>query len=126
MPEPACQSLVWLPDAPHGLGPEWAVKLEYEHPCGAAVYGTTPLGKALCQRHFYDHYIHSPRWERKKNERARATGYACEQCDDWIGPRRAKSDLHLHHLTYERLGDEPDEDLVLLCRDCHRRAHGRQ
>jgi len=29
----------------------------------------------------------------------------------------------LHHLTYEGLGRELDEDLRLLCKDCHKEAH---
>lgn len=32
--------------------------------------------------------------------------------------------LHLHHLTYERLGAEEMEDLLLLCADCHAQEHG--
>lgn len=30
----------------------------------------------------------------------------------------------LHHLTYVRLGSERLSDLVLICDDCHREAHG--
>ena len=30
---------------------------------------------------------------------------------------------HLHHLTYERLGDEDDDDLVPLCARHHRQLH---
>ncbi|MGH2369964.1 MAG: hypothetical protein ACRDI2_17430 [Chloroflexota bacterium] len=29
----------------------------------------------------------------------------------------------VHHLTYERLGDELPEDLAALCAPCHRGAH---
>jgi hypothetical protein len=31
--------------------------------------------------------------------------------------------LEVHHLTYERLGDEKLSDLVVLCRECHQRQH---
>jgi predicted HNH restriction endonuclease len=35
----------------------------------------------------------------------------------------ARRSLILHHLTYERVGNESDEDLRLLCKECHREAH---
>ena len=31
--------------------------------------------------------------------------------------------LDVHHLTYERLGREKDEDLRVLCRACHGDEH---
>ena len=33
-------------------------------------------------------------------------------------------ELELHHVTYQNLGDERDDDLELLCAGCHGRAHG--
>lgn len=33
------------------------------------------------------------------------------------------SDLNLHHLTHDRLWNELDEDLVLVCVLCHERLH---
>ena len=32
--------------------------------------------------------------------------------------------MDVHHLTYARLFQEKDEDLLVLCRDCHGRRHG--
>ncbi len=32
--------------------------------------------------------------------------------------------LEVHHLTYERLGHEADDDLIVLCPACHREQHG--
>jgi 5-methylcytosine-specific restriction endonuclease McrA len=31
--------------------------------------------------------------------------------------------VEVHHLTYERLGEERLTDLVALCRSCHEREH---
>ncbi len=31
--------------------------------------------------------------------------------------------LHVHHLTYERLGEESMSDLCVLCPSCHRKEH---
>ena len=45
-------------------------------------------------------------------------GGACEDC----GCHRA---LQVHHLTYDRYGHEEPTDVLLLCRECHERRHGR-
>ena len=34
-------------------------------------------------------------------------------------------ELHVHHLTYERVGKENLKDLVTLCRRCHTDIHQR-
>ena len=47
--------------------------------------------------------------------RAHARG-CCETC----GERRR---LEAHHTSYEREGRETVDDLRMLCRDCHQRAH---
>jgi len=44
-------------------------------------------------------------------------GFRCERCGVPWG-------LEVHHLTYDNLGDESLEDLICLCRDCHRQLHG--
>jgi len=33
--------------------------------------------------------------------------------------------LHVHHLTYDNLGRELDDDLIVLCNDCHKQVHER-
>ena len=45
----------------------------------------------------------------------RRAGGRCERC-------RKRRPLEVHHLTYERLGCERDEDLLVLCPPCHRAA----
>lgn len=47
--------------------------------------------------------------------RARACG-RCERC------KKKSRRLEVHHLTYERLGRERDEDLQALCPSCHKKA----
>lgn len=39
-------------------------------------------------------------------------GYECRTCT-------SKSDLEVHHRTYERFGNEELGDLVTLCHECH-------
>lgn len=65
----------------------------------------------------YKSYINSDAWlERRKlwfsrNERR------CADC------KRTDGVMHLHHLTYVRLGCELDKDLVCLCPTDHRKRH---
>lgn len=58
--------------------------------------------------------------EARKAAHARARG-RCE----WCGTRgnRLNWELHVHHLTYARFHKERPEDLVVLCLDCHSKAH---
>lgn len=77
----------------------------------------------------YEKFLASPHWqalrkfklERQRNE----LGYnCCEEC----GARPAvtrKTALSVHHVTYERLGEELLEDLKVICRPCHDKEHGR-
>jgi len=35
----------------------------------------------------------------------------------------SESELHVHHTSYERLGNEADDDLQVLCASCHHDTH---
>jgi hypothetical protein len=60
----------------------------------------------------YHGYILSPAWRLKRAARLKRDGGRCVVCGD-----RA---ANVHHLTYERLGDEDvRRDLVSVCRRCH-------
>jgi hypothetical protein len=65
----------------------------------------------------YDEYINSVAWERRRRAYFRSHARRCAAC----GTRRGVIDLH--HRTYDRLGREPDMDLVPLCRDDHDLVH---
>ena len=67
----------------------------------------------------YADYIQSADWRMRRNRRLRIAGWRCERCGDG----RA---LEVHHLTYARLGREWDQDLEVLCGDCHHGEHLRQ
>lgn len=59
------------------------------------------------------------------------------RCDHWIAFRNAYFQSHdktcwhchsnyktcLHHITYDRIGAETDNDVIPLCRHCHIRVH---
>jgi hypothetical protein len=64
----------------------------------------------------YENHLRSDKWRelcRRVRERDRGM---CQECLQQPGD-------HVHHKTYERMGDELLSDLVLLCRDCHEEIH---
>lgn len=64
----------------------------------------------------YNAYLKTPEWaERRRLVLTRAMGL-CEGC-------RKAIPFHVHHLTYEHVGDEFLFELVALCEACHQRAH---
>lgn len=64
----------------------------------------------------YHEYIKSPQWAVIARQAKKRAGFRCQLCD-------ATGTLHAHHRTYERLGDESDADITVLCADCHGRFH---
>lgn len=73
----------------------------------------------------YDRYIDSDEWSRRQGEAKERAGYRCERCGRGALDGEPVG-LVAHHLTYERLGHEAEEDLEVLCDDCHAEAHGRR
>jgi hypothetical protein len=68
----------------------------------------------------YQTYIASEAWYRRRALKLLLTGGAsgfvrCEHCHSQHGCQY----VHVHHLTYERLGHEPFNDLMILCSQCH-------
>jgi predicted nucleotidyltransferase len=76
----------------------------------------------------YEKYLETPHWKAFRTlvleEQLKRVGYnRCERC----GKTNPRDDveLHVHHLTYERLGKERIEDTEVICRKCHHEEHGR-
>jgi hypothetical protein len=64
----------------------------------------------------YYEYIVSPEWIEKSKQAKIRAGNRCQICN-----RSSRQViLHTHHRTYERLGNEKDSDLTVLCVDCHK------
>lgn len=66
----------------------------------------------------YEAYIQSPQWRAKADACKERDGWQCRLCEN-------THDLHAHHRTYKRLGNERPEDLTTLCGRCHALFHGR-
>jgi hypothetical protein len=67
----------------------------------------------------YDDYLLSEAWRQRRNYMIRSAGHRCQ-----VGNQRGRLDLH--HRTYDRLGYELREDLLVLCRECHDLFHSRR
>lgn len=63
----------------------------------------------------YSKYLHSQEWIDKR-EKVRKERKVCEIC-------QCKENLQVHHLSYENIGNEKDEELILLCKECHYAIH---
>ena len=65
----------------------------------------------------YKQYLETEHWKSIRESKLKETGYKCQLC--------SKTDikLHVHHNTYERIGDEDMNDLIVLCESCHKKFH---
>lgn len=93
-----------------------------------------PVQKPLLGKQEYAKYRSSSVWRATRDRRLAAAEYRCEfrpTIGDWH-PRRGYAygdrctnavGLEVHHLTYERLGAERNEDLEVLCRFHHLVRH---
>ena len=67
----------------------------------------------------YKLYTKSKYWKRKRLKRISDCNNVCQCCKyEYL-----ESDLNLHHHTYERLWEELESDLVVVCRECHHNIH---
>jgi hypothetical protein len=65
----------------------------------------------------YSEYLSSTHWQNLRAELITLRSARCEICLA-VGVR-----ISLHHRTYERLGSERHEDIILVCPECHDRIH---
>ena len=79
--------------------------------------GSRTPGQKTAYPESYLEYLRSPSWKRRALEAKRAANHRCQVCG------KRSSWLDVHHLTYERLGQEWASDLVAVCRACHDEIH---
>lgn len=68
----------------------------------------------------YAEYLASPEWKMRRAAALERSAHRCQLC------AYSGRNLDVHHNTYQRIGDERPEDLVVLCKLCHRRHHMKQ
>lgn len=66
----------------------------------------------------YELYLETPEWKRTRAMKLAEAQPRCHLYHEHDGP------FNVHHATYERIGAEDMDDLVVLCRGCHARFHG--
>lgn len=67
-------------------------------------------------RSLYKEFLQTPQWKKQRKLLLKIKGKKCEKCGK-------KKELHIHHLHYGRFMKEKPEDVLILCKDCHRRIH---
>lgn len=65
----------------------------------------------------YNNYIKSPEWTSRRNKYFTTHAKMCLACSSVDSP------IHLHHGSYQCLGNEPDNHLFPLCNKCHEVFH---
>jgi hypothetical protein len=61
-------------------------------------------------------YLQTQQWRCRRAEVIQRQKFKCWRCG-------IEKRLSVHHLSYDRLGDEEPSDLVALCRSCHTAVH---
>ena len=64
----------------------------------------------------YSEYLKTEHWRKKRQRALTEARNLCRICNKG-------GELHTHHRTYDNLGHENDEDLIVLCADCHSLFH---
>lgn len=64
----------------------------------------------------YFEYLQTPEWQATRRQMLERALFRCQLCN-------ANGLLDVHHRTYERRGEEWEEDLIVLCRRCHQKHH---
>ena len=65
----------------------------------------------------YAAYLQSPEWQAKRLKALERDEWTCRGC---LNARATQ----VHHLTYAHRGDELLWELVSVCDECHKKAHG--
>jgi len=67
----------------------------------------------------YQEYLASSHWKNIRLAAIAKAGGRCMLCNSDLLP------LHVHHRTYERLGNESENDVIVLCAAHHSQFHGK-
>lgn len=65
----------------------------------------------------YQIYLKSKHWRERRLQAIKDVGSACQICGSEV-------ELQVHHLNYDNLGHEEDNDLIVACEVCHKKHHG--
>lgn len=66
----------------------------------------------------YEAYLASELWAQRRSATIRAAKGVCQCCEHFPATQ-------VHHITYERIGNERASDLMAVCTFCHELLHGK-
>jgi hypothetical protein len=64
----------------------------------------------------YPDYLQTADWKIRREDALKRARFSCQVCS-------GKGELHVHHRTYLRRGNEAEGDLLVLCATCHKLFH---
>ena len=67
----------------------------------------------------YDEYLQTEHWQSVRKNALKRARYKCQACN-------SSGELHVHHKTYDHLGQEWPSDLLVVCADCHAKIHNKE
>ena len=103
-------------NAPERTKVDYAKVREYKNTLKDRMIARLNQARGEQRRDWYHRYLQSPQWQRKRQLVLKRANGICEGC----GLNKA---TQVHHLTYERIGDEMLFDLVAVCDQCHDEVH---
>jgi hypothetical protein len=71
----------------------------------------------------YNAYLFSSQWENTRQARLMMDSYRCQMR---LSGCTYDEHLQVHHESYDNIGDEPMDDLLTVCHNCHQLIHGRE
>lgn len=66
----------------------------------------------------YAEYLKTAEWQNFRKAVLKRAHYKCQLCN-------AGGELHVHHNNYDNRGNELYSDVIVLCKDCHTKFHGK-
>ena len=67
----------------------------------------------------YADYLKTKHWKNIREKKIKDANNKCQLCCK-------TNNLHVHHRTYENIGNENNKDLVVLCQKSHSKFHNKQ
>ena len=71
---------------------------------------------SIIYKEYHRRAIKSDHWKNLRMQAIYNAGNRCQVCN-------AKGKLHVHHRTYDNIGNEKISDVIVLCGSCHEKFH---
>lgn len=82
----------------------------------STLYETYRQRRQQAWRNYYETYLKSMRWHLLRVKVLTRDEYKCASC-------KSTDTLQLHHRHYQTLGEESLDDVITLCKTCHKLFH---